>query len=159
MDWLGAAACPPWRRQPTRSRCEDGGVGKGAQSKPGIAGHAQKRACGFRVYRAGDWVFPSILKLGQLPYSYTGVRMKLKRRLRRRLGHVASHIFRHMYRSWLDAAGTAVAVQQKMMRHTDIRTTMNIYGDVGTDEMNTAAARVADMAFRSNGTQTERVSG
>jgi len=28
-----------------------------------------------------------------------------------------------------------LAVQQKLMRHADIRTTMNIYGDVATDEM------------------------
>jgi len=31
-----------------------------------------------------------------------------------------------------------LAVQQKLMRHADIRTTMNIYGDVATDEMEQA---------------------
>jgi integrase len=41
----------------------------------------------------------------------------------------------HSYRSWLDAVGTPVAVQQKLMRHADIRTTMNIYRDIVTDEM------------------------
>ena len=51
------------------------------------------------------------------------------------IGHVSSHSFRHTYRSWLDAVGTPVAVQQKMMRHADIRTTFNVYGDVVTDEM------------------------
>jgi integrase len=45
---------------------------------------------------------------------------------------------RHSYRSWLDAAGTPIAVQQKLMRHSDIRTTMNVYGDVVTDEMSQA---------------------
>jgi len=34
-----------------------------------------------------------------------------------------------------DAVGTPIAVQQKMMRYTDIRTTLNVYGDVMTDEM------------------------
>ena len=58
--------------------------------------------------------------------------------------------FRHTYRSWLDAVGTAIAVQQKMMRHSDIRTTVNIYGDVVTDEMTTAGGKVAQLAFRSN---------
>ncbi len=38
------------------------------------------------------------------------------------------HTFRHTFRSWLDAVGTAVGVQQKMMRHADVATTMNIYG-------------------------------
>jgi len=38
----------------------------------------------------------------------------------------------------LDSVGTAIAVQQKLMRHSNIRTTMNIYGDVVTDEMEQA---------------------
>ncbi len=52
--------------------------------------------------------------------------------------------------------GTPVAVQQKMMRHADIRTTFNIYGDVVTDEMNTASSKVAQLVFQTNGAQTER---
>jgi len=43
-----------------------------------------------------------------------------------------------------------------MMRHADIRTTMNIYGDVVTDEMTTAGIKVAQLAFRGIGAQTER---
>src|ERR1700732_4674427 len=34
----------------------------------------------------------------------------------------------------VDAVGTQAAVQQKLMRHADIRTTMNVYGDIVTDE-------------------------
>ena len=44
----------------------------------------------------------------------------------------------------------------KMMRHSDIRTTFNIYGDVVTDEMTTAGVRVAKLAFEGIGAQTER---
>ena len=51
---------------------------------------------------------------------------------------------------------TPIAVQQKMIRHADIRTTMNIYGDVVTDEMTTAGVRVAELAFEGIGAQTER---
>jgi len=61
---------------------------------------------------------------------------------------------RHTYRSWLDAVGTPVVVQQKLMRHADIRTTMNIYGDVVTDEMPQAHSKVVGLAL--NGAQTER---
>jgi integrase len=43
--------------------------------------------------------------------------------------------------------GTAIAVQQKLMRHTDIRTTMNVYGDVVTDEMAQASSKVAGLAL------------
>lgn len=71
-------------------------------------------------------------------------------------GHLGTHSFRHTHRSWLDAVGTSVAVQQKMMRHADIRTTMNIYGDVVTDEMTTAGIKVAQLAFQTIGAQVER---
>ena len=54
----------------------------------------------------------------------------------------------------MDAAGTSISVQQKMMRHVDIRTTMNIYGDVVTDEMEIAHSKVVTMAL--NSTQTAR---
>ena len=54
---------------------------------------------------------------------------------------------RHTYRSWLDAVGTSIAVQQKLMRHADIRTTMNVYGDVVTDEMEQAHSKVVRMAL------------
>ena len=69
---------------------------------------------------------------------------------------VGWHWLRHANATLLDAVGTPVAVQQKMMRHADIRTTFNIYGDVVTDEMTTASSKVAQLAFRMNGAQTER---
>jgi integrase len=109
---------------------------------------------------AEDWIFASPVKIGRLPYSYTGVWRELVRAAGvARIGHLGTHAFRHTYRSWLDAVGTSVAVQQKLMRHADIRTTFNIYGDVVTDEMTTASSKVAQLAFQSNGAQTERNEG
>ncbi len=106
---------------------------------------------------AADWIFASPIKLGRLPYSYTGVWRELERAASvAKIGHLGTHSFRHTHRSWLDAVGTSVAVQQKMMRHADIRTTMNIYGDVVTDEMTTAGIKVAQLAFQGIGAQTER---
>lgn len=34
------------------------------------------------------------------------------------IGKLRTHSVRHSYRSWLDAVGTAIAVQQKLMRHS-----------------------------------------
>ena len=100
------------------------------------------------------------MKIGRLPYSYTGVWRELVRAAGvAGVGHLGTHSFRHTYRSWLDAVGTPIAVQQKMMRHSDIRTTMNIYGDIVTDEMTTAGNKVAQLAFPSKGAQTERKEG
>jgi hypothetical protein len=39
---------------------------------------------------------------------------------------------------------------------SDIRTKFNIYGDVVTDEMNTASSKVAELVFQTNGAQPER---
>ena len=44
--------------------------------------------------------------------------------------------------------GTPIAVQQKLMRHSDIRTTMNIYASVVTDEIEKASSRVAGIALK-----------
>jgi integrase len=44
--------------------------------------------------------------------------------------------------------GTPIAVQQKLMRHAHIRTTMNVYGDVVTDEMAQAHSRVVRLAIQ-----------
>jgi len=96
----------------------------------------------------GDWIFASPMKLGRLPYSYTGFWRELQRAATDAgIGRLGTHTFRHTYRSWLDAVGTPIAVQQKLMRHSDIRTTLNIYGDVVTNEMAVASSKVAELAF------------
>jgi len=96
----------------------------------------------------GDWIFASPFQLGRLPYSDSGFWRELQRAGKEAgIGSLGTHTFRHTYRSWLDAVGTTVAVQQKMMRHADVRTTMNIYGDVVTDEMVVAQRKVVGMAL------------
>jgi integrase len=94
------------------------------------------------------------MQFGKLPWSYTCTRTEIARAAKAAgLGHVSTHSFRHTYRSWLDAVKTPIAVQQKLMRHTDIRTTMNVYGDVVTDEMSTASLKVAQLAFHGDRAQ------
>jgi integrase len=95
-----------------------------------------------------DWMFASPTQLGRLPWSYDQVwRIYQRAGSKAGIGGLGTHSLRHTYRSWLDAVGTPIAVQQKLMRHADIRTTMNVYGDVVTDEMAHAASRVAGLAL------------
>jgi integrase len=95
-----------------------------------------------------DWIFASAVKLGRLPVSYPHVWLSFQDAASKAgIGKLATHTMRHTYRSWLDAAGTPIAVQQKLMRHSDIRTTMNVYGDVVTDEMSQAHSKVVRMAL------------
>ena len=96
----------------------------------------------------GDWMFASPIKLGRLPISYPWVWLEFQRAAREAgIQQFGTHSLRHTYRSWLDAAGTPIAVQQKLMRHADIRTIMNVYGDVVTDEMRKAHSKVVRMAL------------
>jgi integrase len=94
------------------------------------------------------WIFASPVKLGCLPVSYPHMWLSFQEAATgAEIGKLGTHSLRHTYRSWLDAAGTPIAVQQKLMRHSDIRTTMNIFGDVVTDEMSRAHSKVVQMAL------------
>jgi len=95
-----------------------------------------------------DWMFASPVQLGRLPWSYDQIwRVYQKAAAKAGLGKVGTHCLRHTCRSWLDAVGTPVTVQTKMMRHADIRTTLNIYGDVVTDEVRQAQGKITRLAF------------
>ena len=95
-----------------------------------------------------DWMFASPVKLGRQPYGYTHVWRTLGNAAKvAGIAHVSSHVFRHTHRSWLDSVGTPVGVQQKLMRHADIRTTMNIYGDAMTADMRQAHEKIVHLAL------------
>jgi len=95
-----------------------------------------------------DWIFASPCQLGSLPWSYDQVWRKYQAASKKSgIGSLGTHSLRHSYRSWLDAVGTSIAVQQKMMRHASIVTTMDHYGDVVTDEMATAHSKVVSLAM------------
>ena len=95
-----------------------------------------------------DWIFASPAKLGRQPLSYSHIWETLSvTAVKAGIGHVSSHSFRHTHRTWLDSVGTPVGVQQRLMRHADVRTTMNIYGDALTDDMRSAHEKVVRLAM------------
>lgn len=55
--------------------------------------------------------------------------------------------FRHVPHHRTRMRAPPIAVQQKLKRHADIRTTMNVYGDVVTDEMEQVHSKVVRMAL------------
>jgi integrase len=96
----------------------------------------------------GDWIFASPVQLGRLPLSYPGVWQALKKAAERAgIGHLSSHVFRHTHRSWLDSLGTPVGIQQALMRHSDVRVTMNIYGAADRKAMREAHGQIVRMAL------------
>jgi integrase len=55
------------------------------------------------------------------------------------------HTFRHTYRALLDETNAPVGVQQKLMRHANISTTMNIYGNSTLRAKAEANSKVVEM--------------
>jgi len=83
-----------------------------------------------------------------LPFSYPEIWRALRKAAAGAgIGHLSSHTFRHTHRSWLDSVGTPVGIQQRLMRHTDIRTTMNVYGTAGTADMREAHGKIVRLAL------------
>ncbi len=94
-----------------------------------------------------DWLFASPVKLGRQPFCCTHVlRTICDAATEASIGGIGTHTFRHTYRTWLDSVGTPLGVQQKLMRHADIRTTMS-YGDALTGDMRTAHEKVVELAM------------
>jgi integrase len=97
---------------------------------------------------AEDWMFASPVQLGRLPWSYDQIwRVYQKAGKAAGVGGLGTHSLRHTYRSWLDSLGTPVGVQQKLMRHTDVRTTMR-YGDAFTSDMAEAHGKIVSLALK-----------
>jgi integrase len=63
------------------------------------------------------WIFPNPRNLK--PYHASPIQQDYIRMSGRQLGlgNIGWHTFRHTYRSWLDASGAPMGVQQKLMRH------------------------------------------
>jgi integrase len=94
------------------------------------------------------WVFAN--PLTGRPYNAWSIAKHYFRPVARRLGiRFGWHTFRHTYRSWLDATGAPIGVQQKLMRHAQVSTTMNIYGNALMRSKRDANAKVVDIAFNS----------
>lgn len=58
------------------------------------------------------------------------------------------HTFRHTYRSWLDETGAPMKVQQELMRHASIQTTMNVYGQAMSSSKREANSKVVEMVLK-----------
>jgi integrase len=63
------------------------------------------------------------------------------------LGRIGWHTFRHSHSSLLHALGVDLKVQQELLRHADIRTTMNIYTHAVPAALREANSKVVNLVF------------
>lgn len=91
-----------------------------------------------------DWVFASAIRNGQKPLTLWNIQKLTLKPAGQNLGlgDIGWHSLRHTYRALLDATGAPMGVQQKLMRHASITTTMNVYGDAYMDDKRTVNAAV-----------------
>lgn len=98
-------------------------------------------------YRApGDWVFAN--DAGRPRWQETILQRQLKpAALRAGIGKIGWHTFRHTYSTMLRSAGTDIKVQQELLRHANIQTTMNIYTQAVSDQKRAANSKVVEMVL------------
>jgi site-specific recombinase XerD len=63
------------------------------------------------------------------------------------IGKIGWHTFRHTYSTMLRSLGVDVKVQQELLRHADIQTTMNIYTQAVSDAKREANSKVVRMVL------------
>lgn len=100
--------------------------------------------------RDEDWIFASPFQAGQMPYRPWGVQQRRIRpaALEAGLGKdIGWHTFRHTFRTLLDENGAPLKVQQELMRHADIRTTLNVYGKAMDESMRRAHGDIVRMVL------------
>ena len=100
------------------------------------------------VATAEGWMFPNptsgkVFHAGPIQQDYIARAGREAGLLRT----VSWHTFRHTYRSLLDDAGAPVGVQQKLMRHAQVATTMNVYGDAQMRSKREANSNVVRMVL------------
>jgi len=94
-----------------------------------------------------DWIFASPMQLGRLPYSYTGFWRELQQAaVDAGIEPIGTHSFRASSRSWLAKEGVPLEVQQRFMRHADLRTTLS-YGTPVDDSLAVAGSKLDKLAF------------
>ncbi|HYD16497.1 MAG TPA: tyrosine-type recombinase/integrase [Candidatus Nanoarchaeia archaeon] len=154
VDWLGSTLCIERAVVcQTVDEVKTAGSGRPLPLAPELVEELKCLHSSTQFSLATDWMFASPHQVGKLPWSYDQVwRVYQKAAKAAGIGRLGTHTMRHSYRTWLGSAGTPIEVQQKLMRHTDIRTTMNIYGDVLTSQMELAHKKVVGLAL--NGLQS-----
>lgn len=107
-----------------------------------------KRASQFG--REVDWVFASPQKAGELPLRSTAVLANHIKPAATVIGlgsRVGWHTFRHTYSSMLRQLGVDLKVQQELLRHADVRTTMNVYTQALSEQKRAAHSSVVRMVL------------
>jgi integrase len=112
-----------------------------------------------RYNKPDDWIFASKCRRGRKPYWGQAILRRyirpaaLKQGIYKRIGW---HTFRHTYSTLLRSVGTEFKVMQELLRHSSLRSTLDIYTQAITPAKHAAQAAVLSLVFspETNGTQS-----
>src|SRR6266852_4145260 len=114
--------------------------------------------------RPEDWVFASKRYRGRRPYWGQAILRKYIRPAAQRVGiqkRFGWHTFRHTYSTLLRSVGTEFKVMQELLRHSTLRSTLDVYTQAVTPAKHAAQAAVLSLVFscEANATSPPSVSG
>jgi integrase len=105
-----------------------------------------------RYRKPGDWVFASGCSRGRQPYWGQAILRKYIRPRAQELGiekKFGWHTFRHTHSTLLRSVGTEFKVMQELLRHSSLRSTLDVYTQAITPAKQAAQAAVMSLVFSS----------
>ena len=97
-----------------------------------------------------DWIFASRLHKGRRPYWGASILRNYVRPVAATLNiqkRIGWHTFRHTYSTLLRSVGAEFKVMQELMRHSTLRTTMDVYTQAVAPAKHAAQAAVLALFF------------
>jgi len=98
-----------------------------------------------------DWVFASRRTRGRKPYWGQAILRKYVRPVAEKVGIqkcIGWHTFRHTYSTLLRTVGTEFKVMQELLRHSTLRSTLDVYTQAITPAKHAAQAAVWSLVFQ-----------
>ena len=112
--------------------------------------------------KSDDWVFASRRYRGRRPYWGQAILRKYVRPVAQRVGIqkcIGWHTFRHTYSTLLRSVGTEFKVMQELLRHSTLRSTLDVYTQAITPAKHAAQAAVLSLVFSCEATGTSQLPG
>jgi integrase len=118
---------------------------------------------GQQPYRKSEnWVFASRRYRGRKPYWGQAILRKFIRPRALELGiekHFGWHTFRHTYSTLLRSVGTEFKVMQELLRHSSLRSTLDVYTQAITPSKHAAQAAVMALVLSASGSSISLPNG
>jgi integrase len=111
--------------------------------------------------KAEDWIFASKRLRGRKPLWGQSILRKFIRPKAQELGiqkHFGWHTFRHTYSTLLRSVGTEFKVMQELLRHSSLRSTLDVYTQAITPSKQAAQEAVMSLVLSANGNATSPAS-